>query len=76
MTVQKKDIHKTKGRVTTDSKLQELQKQLENAIKGQESPYAKQQESLMQAFKTEEQKIRGEIEKLDIKLSRKKVEKA
>jgi plasmid replication initiation protein len=76
MTVQKKDIHKTKGRVTTDSKLQELQKQLENAIKGQESPYAKQQESLMQAFKTEEQKIRGEIEKLEIKLSRKKVEKA
>jgi plasmid replication initiation protein len=72
--VRKKDIKKTKGLGTSDELL-ELQKQLENAIRGQESTYAKQQDTLMSAFKAEEEKIREKIARIEGKL-KKRSEKA
>lgn len=64
--INKKSVQKaTKTGSPMEEEVKELKKQLESALKGQKSVYAKQGGSLMQAFKDEEEKIRKRLEELE-----------
>lgn len=64
--INKKSVQKaTKTGTALEEEIKELKNQLESALKGQKSVYAKKGDSLMKAFKDEEERIKNRLKELE-----------